>query len=114
MTSYNMQTPYAITCPECGGALFPISLQPTPQFRCHIGHILSPESMMESQLKRLEVTLSAVMVIIKERSELCRQLQRCEALDRHTAKAMIDEADERANQVKALLELPWAHVPEAL
>jgi two-component system, chemotaxis family, protein-glutamate methylesterase/glutaminase len=111
MTSYDMQTPYAITCPECGGALFPVTPQPTPHFRCHIGHKLSPEAMMESQLKRLEVTLAAVMVIIKERSELCRQLQGCDALNRQTAKVMIEEADKRANEVKALLELPWAHVP---
>src|SRR5215203_4085288 len=110
MTSYDMQTPYAITCPECGGAMFPVTPQPTPHFRCHIGHKLSPETMMESQLKRLEVTLSAVMVIINERSELCRQLASCEALDGLSANAMIEEADKRANDVKALLELPWAHV----
>jgi len=114
MTSYNMQRPYTITCPECGGALFPITTDPTPHFECHIGHKLSPVAMMDSQMKRLEVSLSMVMVVMKERSELCRQLEQSGLMDPDTATRMVVESDKRATAIKELLEASWLPIPDAL
>jgi two-component system chemotaxis response regulator CheB len=114
MTGYNMQRPYAITCPECGGALFPVIAEPAPHFECHIGHKLSPETMLDSQMKRLEVSLSAVMVIMKERAELCRQLQQSGLIESETAIKMVAESDERANEIKKLLEASWLPIPAEL
>ncbi|MCK1367237.1 hypothetical protein [Bradyrhizobium sp. 62] len=114
MTGYNMQRPYTITCPECGGALFPMTAEPAPHFECHIGHKLSPETMMDSQLKRLEVSLSAVMVVMKERAELCRQLEESGLIDRETVIKMVAESEERAREIKKLLELSWMPIPAEL
>src|SRR3954471_20642066 len=94
---YTMDKPYTLTCPECGGALFPPEHVPFPQYVCHIGHKLSWPTMMESQLNRIESALGSAMAVIKERAELCRQLTESGEIDTSAGAAMISE---RAVQVK--------------
>ena len=67
--------------------------------------------MMASQLNRIESALGTAMAVIKERAELCRQLTEGGEIDASAGAAMIKEADERAVQVKALLETGWKPVP---
>jgi len=108
---YTMNKPYALTCPECGGALFPPEEGPFPRYVCHIGHKLSWPAMMASQQVRIESALGTAMAVIKERSELCRQLTEKGEIDASVGAAMIQEADELAIEVKMLLETGWKVVP---
>jgi len=108
---YTMDKPYTLTCPECGGALFPPEQAPFPQYVCHIGHRLSWPTMMASQQNRIESALGTAMAVIKERAEFCRQLTEKGEIDTATGAAMIQEADERAVRVKKLLEIGWTVIP---
>ena len=110
---YTMNKPYTLTCPECGGALYPPKQAPFPQYVCHIGHKLSWPAMMASQQTRIESALGTAMAVIKERSELCRQLAEKGEIDAATAAAMIEEADARAIEVKMLLEAGWKLSPRS-
>jgi len=110
---YTMTKPYTLTCPECGGALFPPEQAPFPQYVCHIGHRLSWPTMLASQQSRIEGALGTAMAVIKERSELCRQLAERGEIDPSTSAAMIQEADARAIEVKTLLEAGWKLIPRA-
>ena len=107
---YTMDKPSALTCPECGGALFPPEQGAFPQYVCHIGHKLSWPAMMDAQLNRIEGALGAAMAVIKERSELCRQLAERGEISAAAGAAMSHEADERAIEVKTLLEAGWKPV----
>ena len=72
--SYTLARPYTLTCPECGGALFPPTAEPLLTYTCHIGHVLSWQPLMEAQLDRIEAALGTALVVMKERAELCRHL----------------------------------------
>jgi two-component system chemotaxis response regulator CheB len=75
MDDYDIKNrPFALTCPECGGALFPLNGEPIPRYVCHIGHSLTWVSMAEAQLARIKFSLCATLTQVKERAELCRQL----------------------------------------
>jgi len=82
------------------------------QYQCHIGHILTAETMVEAQFKQLEATLSHALVALKERAELCRQLgEMALAGTQVTAlKNAEDEALARAAAIKDLLEREWARL----
>ncbi len=109
---YRLDRPTALTCPECGGALRAEHIGNLLQFRCHIGHILSADAMLESQFKLLETKLAAALVALKERAELCRQLSEAEILGADIAAldATRAEALERAKIVKRLLESEWRQI----
>ncbi len=51
---FTHNTPVAVTCPDCGGALRRRELGSLTQFACHIGHIYTAEVMMAAQFVKLE------------------------------------------------------------
>jgi two-component system chemotaxis response regulator CheB len=71
---YTLNKPGHLTCPECGGALTKIEDAPIPKYRCHIGHVLTGEAMLEAQAERIEASLGNSLAMLNERCELCRQL----------------------------------------
>jgi two-component system chemotaxis response regulator CheB len=104
---YTFTRPFTLTCPECGGALFPPEEGAVLQYACHIGHRLTWPILLEAQLARIEASLGTVMVLMKERAELARQLAEQDEADADTLQRMVVEALNRAEQIKTLLELPW-------
>jgi two-component system chemotaxis response regulator CheB len=109
---FTLDRPYTLTCPECGGALYPA--EPAPaylQFRCHIGHTYVWTAMLEAHQARTEATLGTALVLLKERAELCRQLQECPEADAKALAKMVDEALKKAEIMKRLLEQPWIAMP---
>jgi two-component system, chemotaxis family, protein-glutamate methylesterase/glutaminase len=111
---YELTRPYTLTCPECGGALFPPTQEPVLHYSCHIGHVLNWESLMEAQLDRIEAALGTALVVMKERAELCRHLgakHGAPAVEAHMLQRMLADAEERASRIKALLEEAWMPVP---
>jgi hypothetical protein len=108
---YTLDPPQALTCPECGGAMATERDGTLTQFRCHIGHVLTAETMLAAQFDVLEAKLAACLVALKERAELCRQMadaareQGRETAPLETARA---EALQRAQVLKDLLEGEWS------
>jgi two-component system chemotaxis response regulator CheB len=110
---YQLDRPAALTCPECGGALKARNDGGLLEFECHIGHVLTAETMLEAHFHVLEIKLAAALVALNERAELCRQLEEAakagnEIKALETAKR---EALDRAAILKELLESDWM-VPE--
>ena len=107
---YTFDRPTAFACPECGGAMSIEHTATLLQYRCHIGHVLTAETMLAAQFTMIEAKLAACLASLNERAELCRQMseaavtlgQKAAAYD--TAR---DEALDRAKVIKSLLESDW-------
>lgn len=63
-----------ITCPECGGMLWEINEGQLNQYRCHVGHVYSMESMLEEQARTIESALWTALRALRERTMLLRRL----------------------------------------
>jgi two-component system chemotaxis response regulator CheB len=107
---YRLDRPTALTCPECGGALKRQEDGTLLQYRCHIGHLLSAETMLASQFGVLEAKLAACLAALNERAELCREMSeaaRAQGQESASFEAALAEALERAKVIKDLLETEW-------
>ena len=99
-----------MSCPECGGVLRQEHRAGLRQFRCHIGYVLSAETVLVAQFKLLEKKLASIMALLNERAELCHQMaedarnggERANAFE-----AAAREALARAEIIKKLLEDEW-------
>jgi two-component system chemotaxis response regulator CheB len=107
---YALDRPTALTCPECGGAMATEESGTLLQFRCHIGHVLTAETMLAAQFAMIEEKLGACLVSLSERAELCRLMIEASAqadVSSDELVAVRDEALERAKEIKAMLESEW-------
>jgi two-component system, chemotaxis family, protein-glutamate methylesterase/glutaminase len=68
--------PSALTCPECGGALWESSASGSLHFRCRTGHAYSPESLVAKQAASLEAALWAAIRALEERAALSRRMEK--------------------------------------
>jgi two-component system chemotaxis response regulator CheB len=66
----------SLTCPECHGALWEVDDGGLLRFRCRIGHIYSPDSLLEEQADTVDRALWAALRSLQERAALCRKLAR--------------------------------------
>jgi len=66
--------PTALTCPDCGGALWELQEGDVVRYRCHVGHSFSDEAMLSAHSARLESSLWAAIRTLKEKAELARRL----------------------------------------
>jgi two-component system chemotaxis response regulator CheB len=80
------------------------------QFRCHIGHLLTAETMLAAQFAMLEERLGGCMVALNERAELCRLMAEAVQTSGGNGEelaAVREEALERAQKIKEMLESEW-------
>jgi len=68
--------PTELSCPECGGPLWERSEGPLVRFACRVGHVFSPESLIEQHGKELERALWAAQRNLEERADLYRRMAR--------------------------------------
>lgn len=68
--------PTALTCPECGGALWEQDNGATVRFACQVGHAYTLASLMEEQGRELETTLWSAVRSLEERADVHRRLAR--------------------------------------
>ena len=107
---YVLDKPFSLSCPECGGVLRPEQRAGIRQFRCHIGHVLSAETVLVAQFALLEKRLAAALALLNERAELCHQMAEDARNAGESASAFETAAREawaRAEAVKKLLEGEW-------
>lgn len=112
---FTQNTPVAVTCPDCGGALRRRELGSLTQFACHIGHIYTAEVMMAAQFLTLERFLESAMRSLGERAELCRQMadKSLPGSGEKSWDAAMREAHEQAEPLLAILTREWIH-PDAI
>jgi two-component system, chemotaxis family, protein-glutamate methylesterase/glutaminase len=100
--------PSVLTCPECGGVLWEFDNAEVIQYRCHVGHIYSAESMLDEQDGALEAALWTAARTLVENATLARRLaRRAKGRGFHGAAERFDrrarEADEHAETVRRVL-----------
>ena len=66
--------PTSFVCPECNGPLWETKAGPSLQFRCHVGHAYSPDSLLTDHAHGLERALWSAVRTFDERAGLLRRL----------------------------------------
>ena len=62
------------SCPECGGVLKEIQEGGIDRYRCRVGHLYSPESLLADQGVAVEKALWAAIRILEEQAEFAHRL----------------------------------------
>jgi len=100
--------PTSFVCPECNGPLWETKPGASLQFRCHVGHAYSPESLLADQADSLERALWSVVRTFDERAGLVRRLgkrkYRAESLGKNVGN-MAKELEHQAGLVRKLLRI---------
>jgi two-component system chemotaxis response regulator CheB len=66
--------PSVFTCPECHGTLWEADEHNVLRFRCRVGHIYSPESMIAAQTDEVDRALWTALRTLEERAALAHRL----------------------------------------
>ncbi|MBC7366163.1 MAG: chemotaxis protein CheB [Undibacterium sp.] len=66
--------PTGFICPECNGPLWETKTGRSLQFRCHVGHAYSPDSLMADHADGLERALWSAVRTFDEQAALLRRL----------------------------------------
>jgi two-component system, chemotaxis family, protein-glutamate methylesterase/glutaminase len=104
----------ALTCPNCGGALWEHQRNGLVQFECRVGHQYSPASLFEVQGQAVDDALWAAHRALLERADLARRMARRlqrSALEESALKydRTADEAENRAAVLNEALALSQPH-----
>jgi two-component system chemotaxis response regulator CheB len=107
---YRLDQPTGFACPECGGAMKTQHAGTLLQFRCHIGHVLTAETMLAAQFTMLEAKLAACLAALNERAEICRRMieeLRAQGTDTSSLEAGRRQTLTRADAIKEMLQSEW-------
>jgi two-component system chemotaxis response regulator CheB len=66
--------PTALTCPDCGGAIWEHVDGELVRYRCHVGHAYSADSMVGAQAAVLEAALWTAVRALEEKAQLSQRL----------------------------------------
>jgi two-component system chemotaxis response regulator CheB len=98
ITGNRLGRPSLYTCPDCSGLLWQVNESELIQFRCHVGHILTGESLLAGQTAAAENslwytirTLTDQMVLARELAEYARRHGNAEAVAEFEAQAQTAE-----------------------
>ena len=99
--------PSALTCPDCGGALWEIHNGELTRFRCHVGHQYNTESLDAEQQHAVEGALWSAVRVLEERAELRRRMakravERCMAMVSAGFDESARESAAQASTIRAL------------
>jgi two-component system chemotaxis response regulator CheB len=102
------------TCPECHGTLWEADERGLVRFRCRVGHIYSPESMLSAQTDSVDRALWVALRSLEERAALTHRLAaRARARNHAWVAKTFDEravtADAHAAMVRDLLLNRMSH-----
>ena len=107
------------TCPECHGTLWEADERGIVRFRCRVGHVYSPESMLSAQTDSVDRALWVALRSLEERAALTHRLSERARSRNHTwvSKAFEERAlaaDEHAAVLRDLLtnRMTLHEVPE--
>jgi two-component system chemotaxis response regulator CheB len=95
--------PSGYGCPTCGGALFEITTERVPRYRCRIGHAWSPESLIEEQALALESALWMALRALEEKSALSRRMAVGPGMFRERYSDLAAGADAAGETIRGLI-----------
>lgn len=110
LSRYTLEQPFSFACPECGGVLRSYMTGTIRQFRCHIGHTLTSQTMLAAEFAILEAKLGSVLAKLNEMAALCETMRQdaVQIGDKSEAfGAAAREALARAEVIRRLLEEEW-------
>ncbi|MEZ0266483.1 MAG: chemotaxis protein CheB [Phycisphaerae bacterium] len=81
--------PSALTCPECGGALWEQRVENVLRYSCHVGHGYTGETLEDQYVREVEAALWTAMRQMAETAKLHRRLA-----DRMRESGPADRADD--------------------
>lgn len=64
----------ALTCPDCGGAIWELVIDRFKEFRCHVGHSFSPEIMLQEQADAVDAEFWKCLRRLEENIQLRKKL----------------------------------------
>jgi two-component system chemotaxis response regulator CheB len=91
----------AVSCPECGGAIWRMKDGNVERYRCHLGHAFSAEGMLGKNREALEETLWVALRMLEERRYVLVTLAE-EISENNTIKAA--SYTERADELQVHIE----------
>jgi two-component system chemotaxis response regulator CheB len=97
-----------LTCPECGGAIWELPGAGPLNYRCHVGHVFSAESLLAEQSESLETALWSAVRALEERASLLRRmaLRFQQAGSRYSGEKFAEqsqEAEQNADVIRQVL-----------
>jgi two-component system, chemotaxis family, protein-glutamate methylesterase/glutaminase len=98
--------PTALTCPECGGALWDVTEGGLVRFRCHVGHSFSAVSVLTQQADDLERSLWTAVRALQERATMSRRVARRMAAASRSTRRLEDQArraEADADRIRAVI-----------
>jgi two-component system chemotaxis response regulator CheB len=96
-----------LTCPECHGALWEITDEDLPRFRCHVGHAYSADSLGNGQDQVLENAIWSAIRALEEQMILAKRIieRARRAQHTHAVKAFEKRAREAEAHSSVLRQL---------
>lgn len=88
----------AISCPECGGPLWEISNQEPVHYRCHIGHSLNLQSLLDGQSSEVEKTLWVALKTLEEKKRIQEKISLSSGIQ-----SRVDETKQHIERLRELL-----------
>lgn len=100
--------PSVFSCPECHGTLWEVEQGGLLRFRCRVGHVYSPESMISFQTDEVDRALWVALRTLEERAALAHRLAERGRDRQHTwvdkaFTARANETEAEAQQIRRLL-----------
>ena len=99
--------PTSFVCPECNGPVWETKAGASLQFRCHVGHAYSPDSLLADHADGLERALWSAVRRFDERAGLLRRLAERKYHSESVGKnpgSMAKELEQQAELVRKLLK----------
>jgi hypothetical protein len=90
------------SCPDCGGALWQLGKERTLEFRCHLGHEWTGDTLVIAKSRVLEQAIMEAVRELKEKGMLLRQLATMLTPQSATTAALIEEADQHDEHSRLL------------
>ncbi|MEA2178991.1 MAG: two-component system, chemotaxis family, protein-glutamate methylesterase/glutaminase [Solirubrobacteraceae bacterium] len=91
-------------CPECGGVLTERDEAGMPGWRCHVGHLYSPRSLVEAQGAAVEAALWTALRSLEDRGALLRRMtEQAETRGQRNSAAMFNLQSEQVGAQADLL-----------
>jgi two-component system chemotaxis response regulator CheB len=109
--------PTALTCPDCGGALWELISGDLVRYRCHVGHAYTVDSMVDAQADTIESALWTALRALEEKAELSRRIaERASKRGREQLtvryRKAIEKAEEGSDTIRRLLLAGSAAPPD--
>lgn len=92
-----------LTCPDCRGTIWEVPRGRFTEYRCRVGHIFSPKSMLAEQFASQEKLLYGAIVSLEEGASLAERL--ADQMGPEAGERLRQEARERKQQAEIVKQV---------